>query len=186
MSVHILIDGTYDQYWFKHDSISMQLIDQRTFSKSSINIESILIDVLIISIAQYRSMVPKIFEFLLFDHRWSMVSTLFSKLYTCASINIDSFYQYWFFINHDQYRSSMIQCIDQWWFLLLSFILCINVDKYWSILISSYRFLLSDLQYYESEYAISQAHCYPACSLCNCVHRVLRTTFFITRFRSYW
>ena len=170
MSVHILIDGTYDQYWFKHDSISMQLIDQRTFSKSSINIESILIDVLIISIAQYRSMVPKIFGFLLFDHRWSMVSTLFSKLYTCASINIDLFYQYWFFINHDQYRSSMIQCIDQWWFLLLSFILCINVDKYWSILISSYRFLLSDLQYYESEYAISQAHCYPACPLCNCVH----------------
>ena len=191
MSVHILIDGTYDQYWFKHDSISMQLIDQRTFSKPSINIESILIDVLIISIDQYRSTVPKIFEFLLFDHRWSMVSTLFSRFCTCVSINIDCFYQHWFFINIDQYRSSMIQwCIEQWWFLLLPFILSyqrwsilINVDQYWFHLIV---FFLSDLQYYESEYAIPQAHCYPACPLCNCIHRVLRTTFLITRFRSYW
>ena len=143
MSVHILIDGTYDQYWFKHDSISMQLIDQRTFSKSSINIESILIDVLIISIAQYRSMVPKIFEFLLFDHRWSMVSTLFSKLYTCASINIDSFYQYWFLsiminIDHRWFSAS----INGGFYFYLSFYVStlMNIDQCWSILISSYRF----------------------------------------------
>ena len=141
MSVHILIDGTYDQYWFKHDSISMHFIDQRTFPKSSINIESILIDVLIINIAQYRSMVPKIFGFLLFDQRWSMVSTMFSKLCTCASINIDCFYQYWLFL-------SILINIDHRWFMNCGFYFypsfyvstLINIDQCWSILIFSYRF----------------------------------------------